>query len=122
MSLDIQSQLNKVDNILISNGLYSTATYEDSTDNLDNYNPATGEYEELSKVVHSFNCVFMSQDSNNDKDNSSGVSSSIIVLPSNLEFEVQIDQIYTLKGLTWQVASFEQAPQDSIYTINLRRK
>lgn len=122
MSLNLQGNLTNMDNLLDRYGLYSIAEYLDVDSNEESYDPISGGYLDEQSEIKTFKCIVTSQNSNNEKDNSQGVSLKIIVLPRYLKFDVQVDQIYIINEESWQVSSFVKSPQDALYTISLRRK
>ena len=140
MALDLQRYLNTADAALISQGLYTTITFVDvdrpaprigtSTDSVDDqtYDPISGtfvnEAEESVETSSTFTFpgVVLNTNGSNQPNNTYKVMTQVIVLPQHINFIPEIDQIYEINGVDWQVMGFSIAPQDSLYTFDLGRK
>lgn len=124
MAINIPSTLLKVDKILTKQKLYTPATYKEVVPATDpEYDPVSGTY--LANRVttdHSFNVVILDTDYNSLEDNMYNVTAQLMVLPQNLSFEPDIDQVYTIKGRDWHVSAIKASPLESLWEITVGRK
>jgi hypothetical protein len=124
MAINIPATLLKIDKTLISQKLYTPATYSETVLKTSAvYDPISGTYSDTSApTVHSFNVVLLDTDYNSLEDNMYNVTAQIIILPQNIAFEPDVDQIYTIKGRDWHVARIKLNPLDSLWEITVGRK
>ena len=122
MAIDFAGIIGQVDSALLSLGLYKDVTFIDRNEPESSYDPITGEYDQSSETTYTFKAVVLTEGYNNESGNTYGVTQKIVVVPTQITFSLEVDQIFTIGGVNWQVLSFDLAPQDTIYTINLRRK
>ncbi len=123
MAINIPATLVKVDRTLIAQGLYTPATYSETIiKNSNVYDPITGTYDTSAPTLHSFNVVFLNSDHNSQEDNRYSVTAEIMILPQNISFEPNMDQIYVIKGHNWHVSGIKLSPLDSLWEITVGRK
>ena len=122
MAIDFNGIVGQVDSTLLSLGLYKDITFIDTSTSTGNYDPLTGTYPDETSVTYTFKAVVLSEGSNNESGNTYGVTQKLVVIPTQIQFSLEVDQILSIDGINWQIMSYELAPQDTIYTINLRRK
>lgn len=124
MAINIPSTLLKVDKILTKQKLYTPATYKEVVPATDpEYDPVSGTYLTNSGTTnHSFNVVILDTDYNSLEDNMYNVTAQLMVLPQNLSFEPDIDQVYTIKGRDWHVSAIKASPLESLWEITVGRK
>ena len=122
MAIDFASIVRGVDNTLTSLGLYKDVTFVDTGNNPDSYDPIKGEFDLSSSTTYTFQAVVLTEGNSNETGNTYGVTQKLVVVPTQIQFSLEVDQIFTIESQNWQVVSFELAPQNTIYTINLRRK
>lgn len=122
--LDLSGIMCKVDSILNCNGLYEKVEYLETTldSNTSTYDPITGTYSDETSTLHVFSAVLLTEDQRNEPSNTYGGTLKMLVLPTNISFIPEVDQVYSAYGTRWQVVSLDLAPQEAIFTINLRRK
>tara|TARA_B110000503_G_C7124520_1_gene403977 strand:+ start:1076 stop:1450 length:375 start_codon:yes stop_codon:yes gene_type:complete len=124
MAINIPSTLLKVDKILTKQKLYTPATYKEVVPAADSeYDPVSGTY--LANRVttdHSFNVVILDTDYNSLEDNMYNVTAQLMVLPQNISFEPDLDQVYTIKGRDWHVSAIKASPLESLWEITVGRK
>jgi|TARA_B110000211_G_scaffold228024_1_gene283619 hypothetical protein len=124
MAINIPSKLVKIDKILIKQDLYTPATYKEVIPASNpEYDPISGTYlTDNGTIDHSFNVVLLDTDYNSLEDNMYNVTAQIMILPQNITFEPDMDQVYTIKGRDWHVAAIKLAPVDSLWEITVGRK
>jgi N-acetylneuraminic acid mutarotase len=120
--MDFTAIMSQTDSILESQGLYQDVSYTDVSESIENYDPITGKYSNSTTNTYTFKAVVLSQDNKGEEGHEYGVGISLIVIPSRLEFKLRANQVFVIDGSSWQVGSFDLAPQDTIYQISLRRK
>ena len=124
MAINIPSTLLKVDKILTKQKLYTPATYKEVVPATDpEYDPVSGTYLTNSGTTnHSFNVVILDTDYNSLEDNMYNVTAQLMVLPQNISFEPDLDQVYTIKGRDWHVSAIKASPLESLWEITVGRK
>ena len=124
MAINIPTTLLKVDNILTKQNLYTPATYRQVVPATNpQYDPVSGTYlTDNGTIDHSFNVVLLDIDYNSLEDNMYNVTAQLIVLPQNITFEPDMDQVYVIKGSDWHVSSIKSSPLDSLWEITVGRK
>ena len=77
----------------------------------------------LKSITFTFQAVVVTEENVLQKDGSSyGLGQQLIVVPSQIKFDLSAGQILTFDGNDWIVNSFNRAPQNTIITISIRRK
>ena len=131
MAIDFGSLVKGVDSTLLSLGLYTDVTFVDTKNDPESYDPIKGEFDLSSSTTYNFKAVSLTEGNMNQKGlqsnatltgNSYGITQSLVVVPTQIKFNLKVDQIFTIGNVGWIVEAFELAPQDTVYTIMLRRK
>ena len=124
MSIDFDAIARQTNGILTELGLYDTVTYVEEVTTPGEYNPIAGNFgEETTSTIFTFQAVVLTEGNANEPGaNSFGLGQQLIVVPSQIKFELSTEQTLTIDGKDWIVESFNLAPKDTIYTINIRRK
>ena len=123
MAIDFSRISTQTDRILTGLGLYETITYVDPQEATATYDPVKGEFTGATPITFTFQAVVVTEENVLQKDGSSyGLGQQLIVVPSQIKFELSAGQILTFDGNDWIVNSFNRAPQNTIITISIRRK
>lgn len=125
--MDFARIMSQTDSILEAQGLYQDVSYTDVSESSDNYDPMTGSYSNTTTNTYSFKAVVLSEDiaeagGEVEGVGRYGVGLKLIIVPSRLEFELMVNQVFVINGDNWKVSSFSLAPQNTIYEVSLRRK
>ena len=120
--MDFVKIMSQTDSILEAQGLYQDISYTDVSESISNYDPITGTYSNTTTKTYVFKAVALSEDNSDKQGEKYGIGMKLIIIPSRLEFDLRVDQVFTINGSNWKVDSFELAPQDTIYQVSLRRK
>lgn len=124
MAINIPATLLTVDRTLIAQGLYTPATFlEEVISGTATYDPVTGDYTTgKTSTAHEFNVVVLDTSYNSQDDNMYNVTTNIMILPQNIIFAPDIDQIYTIGGRDWHVSQIKLSSQNSLWEMTLGRK
>lgn len=121
MAINFDDHMKNADAILLSQGLYNPVTFTEITGE-SSYDPVTGSYGTSSSTNHSFNAVLLSESSSPKDGSGFKVTLDIIVIARNISFTPIVDQIFSINGIPWQVASSKMESQNTVYEISLGRK
>ena len=109
--------------ILRELGLYDQVTYVEEKLDESSYNPITGTFSSVTAETYTFNAVILTEGNFGEANiNSYGLSQSLVVLPEQIKFQVSVDQVYQIDGDEWLVKSFNVAPKNTLYSIQIVRK
>ena len=123
MAINIPTTLLLIDKTLIAQKLYTPATFSQvNTLVTAAYNPTTGLYAEPVAILHTFNVVLLDTEYNSAEEEVYNVTAKIMVLPQNITFAPDVDQVYVIGGQSWIVSRLKLSPQDSLWEITLGRK
>lgn len=122
MAIDINKIIEDADNVLKAQKLYTDITFKEIDETSTSYDPITGTFATNKITTHSFEAVVLTESNTNKPGNEYGVTLNLIIMPNRITFELEIDQIFTIGSVNWQIVSFETAPLDAIHTVSLRRK
>ena len=123
MNIDFGRIASQTDLVLKELGLYENITYVDTQDRLASYNPVKGEYEGATPITYTFQAVVVTEENVLQSDGTSyGLGQQLIVVPSQIKFDLSVGQILTFSGDDWIISSFNRAPQNTVITISVRRK
>lgn len=124
ISSRISKELIRVEKILKNSGLYKQFSYVERTDVETSYNPITGDHEsDSSSTTYLFNAVVLNTRSADRLEASAySLLSDIIVMVTNVEFDMRPGLEFTLGTQVWNVSSFTLNPENSMYEITLGRK
>ena len=123
MAIDFGRISSQTDLILKDLGLYENITYVDTQDRLATYDPVKGEYEGVTPITYTFQAVVVTEENVLQSDGTSyGLGQQLIVIPSQIKFDLSVGQILSFNGDDWIISSFNRAPQNTIITISVRRK
>ena len=121
--IDFNSITTQTDGILRELGLYDQVTYVEEKLDESSYNPITGTFSSVQSETYKFNAVILTEGNFGEASiNSYGLTQSLIVLPEEIKFQVSVDQVYQIEGDEWLVKSFNVAPKNTLYTIQIVRK
>jgi hypothetical protein len=121
--IDIAKIMCQVNDVLIDKGLYQKVEYLETVKETNStYDPITGTDSKESSKLHIFDAVLLSEDQSNQPNNVYGGSMKMLVIPTNISFIPEVDQMYVIYGVRWQVLNLDLSPQEAIFTISLRRK
>ncbi len=118
----ISKELVRVEKILQKSGLYKSFSYTETTTDKTTYNPITGNFATSRGVNYTFNAVTLETRAGNLDESAYSILMDIIAMPANITFEMRSGLEFVLDGVTWNVANFKLAPQNSLYEITLGRK
>jgi hypothetical protein len=119
----ITKELSKVEKILTKSGLYKQFTYTDKTYVETNYNPITGDHESTSSSTdYTFNGIPLTTRSDELQESAFSILLDVVVMASNITFEMRPGLEFVLGGQVWNVSTFKLNPADSVYEIVLGRK
>lgn len=119
----ISRELIKVEKILKNSGLYKQFTYTDKTYTETNYNPITGDHDSTSySTTYTFNGVPLQTRSDELSESAYSVLLDVVVMASNITFDMRPGLEFTLGNVVWNVSTFKLNPADSVYEIVLGRK
>jgi len=119
----ISKELIKVDKILKNSGLYKEFSYTEKKYTELDYNPITGDNETTSSSTsYTFNGIPLATKSDELKESAYSVLLDVIVMASNIEFEMRPGLEFDLDGTVWNVSTFTLNPADSVYELVLGRK
>ena len=121
-AIDFNAINEQTDGILRELGLYDVVTYVEETLEDNTYNPLTGEFGNRSTETYTFNAVILTEGNFGENNSSYGLSQSLVVLPSEIKFRLNVDQVFQIDGEEWLVKSFNVAPKKTLYTIQIVRK
>jgi hypothetical protein len=122
--IDLSSIMCKVDNVLNAQGLYEKVEYLETVQDevTSTYDPISSTFSDEFSTLHIFSAVLLTEDQSNEPNNTYGGTLKMLVIPANIAFIPEVDQVYSIYGVRWQVVNLDLAPQEAIFTINLRRK
>lgn len=119
----IAKELVRLEKILTKSGLYRTFTYVEEVYKDETYNAITGDYDSTStSVTHEFNGVPLQNNDSVLEQSAYFTMMTIIVIASNIEFDMRSGLEFTLDGIVWNVSTFKLNPENSTYEISLGRK
>ena len=121
-SIDFAAINEQTDGILKELGLYDVVTYVEETLEDSSYNPLTGDFGTKSIKTFTFNAVILTEGNFGENNSSYGLSQSLVVLPSEIRFKLNVDQVFQIDDEEWLVKSFNVAPKKTLYTIQIVRK
>ena len=123
MNIDFGRIASQTDLVLKELGLYENITYVDTQDRLATYDPVKGEYGGVSPITYTFQAVVVTEENVLQSDGTSyGLGQQLIVIPSQIKFDLSVGQILSFSGDDWIISSFNRAPQNTVITISVRRK
>ena len=123
MSIDFGRISSQTDLVLKGLGLYENITYVDTQDSLASYDPVKGTYGGVKPITYTFQAVVVTEENVLQSDGTSyGLGQQLIVVPSQIKFDLSVGQILSFNGDDWIISSFNRAPQNTIITISIRRK
>ena len=123
MNIDFGRIASQTDLVLKELGLYENITYVDTQDSLASYDPVKGEYEGVRAITYTFQAVVVTEENVLQSDGTSyGLGQQLIVVPSQIKFDLSVGQILSFSGDDWIISSFNRAPQNTVITISVRRK
>lgn len=123
MAVNIPSTLLLIDKTLTAQNLYTAATFSQvNTSTSAVYDTVTGTYAQPVAILHTFNVVLLNTEYNSQEEEVYNVTASIMILPQNISFAPDVDQVYTIGGQKWIVSRLSLSPQNSLWEITLGRK
>jgi len=123
MAINIPTTLLLIDKTLRAQKLYTPATFSQvTTSTTAVYDTVTGKYAEPATVLHAFDVVLLDTEYNSAEEEVYNVTAKIMVLPQNITFSPDVDQVYTILGQSWIVSRLSLSPQNSLWEITLGRK
>ena len=123
MNIDFGRIASQTDLVLKELGLYENITYVDTQDRLATYDPVEGTYGGVNPITYTFQAVVVTEENVLQSDGTSyGLGQQLIVIPSQIKFDLSVGQILSFSGDDWIISSFNRAPQNTVITISVRRK
>ena len=123
MAINISANLALIDKTLRAQKLYTSATFSQvNTSITAAYDTVTGKYAEPVAILHTFDVVLLDTEYNSAEEEVYNVTAKIMVLPQNLTFSPDVDQVYTISSQSWIVSRLSLSPQNSLWEITLGRK
>ena len=122
MAINIPATLKLIDSTLKSQNLYTEATFsQTNVSTTAAYDTVTGTYAEPVAILHTFNVVVLDTEYNSVEE-AYNVTTKIMILPQNITFRPDVEQVYEILGQSWTVSRIGLSPQGSLWEITLGRR